>query len=80
MFIWARDFGDNIPKALNEGHAFIGGASGDAHVSSAQLRHHRPVREYRQGSLGQQAQHEAHGLLTGQGTVLGHAFGPICHL
>ena len=25
IFIWARDFGDNIPKTLNEGYAFIGG-------------------------------------------------------
>ena len=26
IFTWARDFGDNIPRTLNEGYAFIGGA------------------------------------------------------
>ncbi len=25
IFTWARDFGDNIPKTLNEGYAFFGG-------------------------------------------------------
>jgi type IV secretion system protein VirD4 len=78
MFIWARDFGDNIPKTLNEGYAFIGGTFILATlmlVGARQLRRHIPVREIGKDRWASKRDMKRAGLLTGQGTVLGHAFG-----
>ena len=61
MFIWARDFGDNIPKTLNEGYAFIGGTFILATlmlVGAPPVAPQHPRPGARQGSLGQQTRHE----------------------
>ena len=78
IFIWARDFGRNIPKTLNEGYAFIGGSihSGHAHAGwqaadcAAAFPCGRSARTVGPASRDMKRA----GLLTGQGTVLGHAF------
>ena len=78
IFNWARDFGDNIPKTLNEGYAFIGGTLILATlmlVGARQLRRQIPVREIGKDRWASKRDMKRAGLLTGQGTVLGHAFG-----
>ena len=77
IFTWARDFGDNIPKALNEGYAFIGGAFILATLmllGARRLRRNIPVREIGKDRWATKRDMKRAGLLTGQGTVLGHAF------
>src|SRR5277367_1378736 len=48
IFVWARDFGSNIPHTLNEGYAIIGAAFILATlmlVAGRRLRRRIPVRE-----------------------------------
>jgi type IV secretion system protein VirD4 len=77
IFTWARDFGDNIPKTLNEGYAFIGGAFILATLmllGARRLRRNIPVREIGKDRWATKRDMKRAGLLSGQGTVLGHAF------
>ncbi|MGD0461651.1 MAG: type IV secretory system conjugative DNA transfer family protein [Tepidisphaeraceae bacterium] len=78
IFIWARQFGPDIPNTLNEGYAFIGGAfvlATLALVAARQLRRHIPVREIGKDRWASKRDMKRAGLLTGNGTVLGQAFG-----
>jgi type IV secretion system protein VirD4 len=77
LFTWGRDFGPNIPNTLNEGYAVIGGAFILATlliVGARQLRRHIPVREIGKDRWATKRDMKRAGLLSGQGTVVGHAF------
>jgi type IV secretion system protein VirD4 len=74
IFIWARRFGGGIPRALNEGYAFIGGSFVLATillVGARQLRRRIPVREIGKHRWAAWRDMKRAGLLSGQGTVLG---------
>ena len=76
IFTWARDFGPNIPRTLNEGYAFIGGAFILATLLllvARRLRRRIPVRAIGRDRWASKADMKRAGLLTGQGTVLGCA-------
>jgi type IV secretion system protein VirD4 len=78
IFTWARDFGDRIPRALNEGYAFIGASFILATLMLVAIRQFRPrfsVRQIGKDRWASRRDMRRAGLLTGHGTVLGHAFG-----
>ena len=78
LFGWARRFGPDIPNTLNEGYAFIGGTfilATLALVIARRLRRRIPVREIGKDRWASKRDMKRAGLLTGRGTVLGHAFG-----
>jgi type IV secretion system protein VirD4 len=76
IFAWARDFGANIPRTLNQGYAIIGAAFILATlmlVAGRRLRRRIPVREIGKDRWASKSDMKRAGLLTGQGTVLGRA-------
>jgi type IV secretion system protein VirD4 len=76
IFIWARDFGPDIPRTLNEGYAILGGSFLLATlllVAARRLRRRIPVREIGKERWAAKSDMKRAGLLTGQGTVLGCA-------
>jgi type IV secretion system protein VirD4 len=76
IFVWARDFGSNIPHTLNEGYAIIGAAFILATlmlVAGRRLRRRIPVREIGKDRWASKSDMKRAGLLSGQGTVLGCA-------
>lgn len=78
VFKWARQFGPEIPNTLGEGYSVIGGTfilATLALVAARRLRRHIPVREIGKDRWASTRDMKRAGLLTGQGTVLGQAFG-----
>jgi type IV secretion system protein VirD4 len=78
ILFWARDFGDNIPRTLNEGYAFIAGSFVLATlllIAARRLQRRIPVREIGKGRWATKANMKSAGLLSGVGTVLGVAHG-----
>jgi len=76
IFTWARDFGPDIPRTLNEGYSFIGGTFILATIllmGARRFRRHIPIRELGKDRWASQRDMKRAGLLTGQGTVLGCA-------
>src|ERR1700721_2408256 len=76
IFAWARQFGSDIPSVLNEGYTFIAGAFILATLILGAARRWRsiPVREIGKDRWATWRDMKRAGLLSGQGTVLGHAF------
>lgn len=78
LWTWTRQFGSDVPDALREGYAVLGGTLVLATlvlVASRQWRRHIPVRELGKDRWASRRDMKRAGLLTGQGTVLGHAMG-----
>ena len=78
LFKWARQFGPQIPNTLGEGYAVIGGTfilATLALVAVRRLRRQIPVREIGKDRWASKHDMKRAGLLSGQGTVLGYAFG-----
>ena len=78
LFRWARQFSPEIPNTLGEGYSVIGGTfilATLALVTMRRLRHHIPVREIGKDRWASKRDMKRAGLLTGQGSVLGYAFG-----
>jgi type IV secretion system protein VirD4 len=78
IFVWARDFGERIPRTLNEGYVLIGGSFILATLVLVAVRQFRPqfsVRQLGKDRWANRRDMRRAGLLTGHGTILGQAFG-----
>lgn len=77
IFTWARDFGADIPRALNEGYAVVGSTLILATlllIATCRLCRRIPVREIGKDRWASRSDMKRAGLLTGNGIVLGYAY------
>ena len=75
---WAGEYGRTIPHTLNEGYVFIGASfllGTFLLIGSQRLRRTIPVREVGKDRWATKQDLKRAGLLSGQGTLLGRAFG-----
>jgi type IV secretion system protein VirD4 len=78
LLVWARRYGNDIPKTLNEGYAFVGGSfilATALLLIGRQLRRRIPVREIGKDRWATKRDMKAAGLHSGKGVVLGQVGG-----